>query len=376
MHQASQDSLRAIVQFMVPPRPPPLTLDDATRALYEKAIADPSSLSDERRREILQRLPREEEDALCYDICGSTMSELVTKAIQDPDSLVYMEVNLLVAGLPRDRNRKMLQQSARLSKEDRDLHHKALEAAMTEDEAAARTVTRAKQLAKGKARDAADKALDVYDADIIRSGALKQIRGCVPWQEHIMSLSGSTKTRAPCGFVMFYPKDKDPECSAFKGRLEEFVSHGFHRHIGAAKEPVMNGFKLYDMQYDSLESLPRRFAAMRDSGDIPTGLRRDAVLYVDDEAFRSLDSARPFVLLWELQEKQGTEEQLGPLKVDIKHVAPLLLMRLTQRDMSLEKRQLKLWSRGPEFENLHKDASKSKENGDYDGIWPPRHLAM
>ena len=75
---------------MVPPRPPPLTLDDATRALYEKAIADPSSLSDERRREILQRLPREEEDALCYDICGSTMSELVTKAIQDPDSLVYM----------------------------------------------------------------------------------------------------------------------------------------------------------------------------------------------------------------------------------------------------------------------------------------------
>lgn len=355
---------------------PPLYLSDATRPLYEKAIADPSSLRDEERREILQRLPRKEEDALCHDICGSTMSELVTNAVQDPDSLVYMEVHLLVAGLPRDRNRKMLQQSVRLSKEDRDLHYKALEAALTEDEAAARTVTRAKQLANGKARDAADKALDVYDADIIRSGALKQVRGYVPWQEHIMSLSGSTKTRAHCGFVVFYPKDKDPECSAFKERLEEFVSHGFYRHLGAVKEPVMDGFKLHDMQYDSLKPLQRRFAAMRDAGSIPTGLRRDAFLYVDDEALRFLDSARPFVWLWEPQEMQETEEQLGPLKVDIKHVAPLLLMRLTQRDMSLEKRQLKLWSRGPEFENLHKDASKSKENGDHDGIWPPRRLAM
>lgn len=52
------------------------------------------------------------------------------------------------------------------------------------------------------------------------------------------------------------------------------------------------------------------------------GLRRDAFLYVDEEALRSLNSARPFVWLWEPQEKE-TEEQLGPLKVDVKHVAPL-----------------------------------------------------
>jgi hypothetical protein len=62
--------------------------------------------------------------------------------------------------------------------------------------------------------------------------------------------------------------------------------------------------------------------------------------------------------------------------VDIKHVAPLLLMRLTQRDMSLEKRQLRMWHDGPELENLHKDALESEENGQYDGIWPPRTLAM
>ena len=138
----------------------------------------------------------------------------------------------------------------------------------------------------------------------------------------------------------------------------------------------MNGFKLHEMQYDNSESLEHRFAAMRDAGDIPTGLRRDAFLYVDDEALNSLASARPFVWLWEPQETKETEERFGPLKVDIKHVAPLLLMRLTQRDMSLTKRQLKLWSLEPELGNLHKDASKSKENGHRDGIWPPRRLAM
>jgi len=115
---------------------------------------------------------------------------------------------------------------------------------------------------------------------------------------------------------------------------------------------------------------------MRDSGKVPSTLRQDVFLYVDDEAIQSLESARPFIWLWEPQEKQETEKKPGPLKVDIKHVAPLLLMRLTQRDMSLEKRQLRMWHDGPELENLHKDALESEENGQYDGIWPPRTLAM
>ncbi|KAJ4135109.1 hypothetical protein NW768_004726 [Fusarium equiseti] len=214
MYQSSQDSLRAVMQSMVPPRPPPLTLDDSARALYERAIADPSMLSDEERSKILQRLPREEEDSLCYDICGSTMSELVTKALQDPASLTYTEADLVITGVPRNRDSNMLQQSRRLRGTDKGLYYKALNAAKTEDEVAALKSCQTKQFEEQDACDASREALDSYDTHLVKK-ALNQNRP-VRWQEHIMSLSGSTKTRAPCGFVVLYPKDKNAEWSIFK----------------------------------------------------------------------------------------------------------------------------------------------------------------
>ncbi|CAG7559984.1 unnamed protein product [Fusarium equiseti] len=374
MDQTSPDSLMAMMQSMMPPRPPPLTLDDSTRALYERAVADPSTLSDEERRKVLQRPPQEEEDSLCYDICGSTMSELVTKARRDPASLTYTEADLVIAGVPRNRDSDMLQQSRRLRGAEKDLYYKALNAAKTEDEVAALKFCQAKQFEKQDACDASREALDSSDTHLVKK-ALNQNRP-VQWQEHIMSLSGSTKTRAPCGFVVFYPKYEDAECSIFKKRLETSVSHGLHRYLGALKESILNGFKLHDIGYDSLDSLQNCFVMMRDAGNIPSSLRQDVFLYVDNESIRSLESTRPFIWLWEPQHITDLKEQPGPLKVDIKHVAPLLLMRLTQRNMLLDKRQLRMWHDGPELENLHKDAFESKENGEYDGIWPPRTLAM
>ena len=175
MNQASQDNLRAVMQSMVPPRLPPLTLDDSTRALYEQAVADPSSLSDEEQRKILQRPPQEEEDSLYYDICGSTISEIETKALQNPASLTYTEADLVIAGVPRNRDSDMLQRSRRLRGADKDVYYKPLNAAKTEDEVTALKYCQAKQFEEQDACDAAREALDSYDARLVKK-ALNQNR--------------------------------------------------------------------------------------------------------------------------------------------------------------------------------------------------------
>jgi hypothetical protein len=81
-----------------------------------------------------------------------------------------------------------------------------------------------------------------------------------------MSLSGSTKALAPCRFIVFYPEDKDADCSVLKERLRMFICHGFYHYLRALKETIMNRFNLHDIQYDISESLQNRFIAMRDAG--------------------------------------------------------------------------------------------------------------
>jgi hypothetical protein len=374
MDQASLERTMALIHSIDYRRtkPLPLTLDDTTRALYQRAIADPSSLSEEERRKILQKPPREEEGSLCYDICGFTMSELIAKAIQDPDSLSYQEMDLIIKGVSSEKYKDMLDETARLVPADMDLWFEASNVAKTKDELAAVKVCWAKRSAIHDARQAAREALGSSDHFIIKRALIY-----TPWQDHIMSSSASTKTLAPCGFVVFYPKDQASNWFTFKEQMEKFVSHGFHRCSSLLKEPIMRGFELHDIPHDSSESLQSHFVAMRDAGDIPTGLRHDTFLYVDNEAFQSLDSDRPFVWLWEPQEQLEPQKQLGPVKIDIRHVAPLLLMRLTQRDMSLEKRQLEMWRCMPDLEGLHGAAGLStNESREEDGIWPPRTLAM
>jgi hypothetical protein len=67
----------------------PLALDEAIRDLYNRAISDPSSLTDAERRTITHRPPPEEEDTLCHAACGLSFSNLVTKAIENRDSLTF-----------------------------------------------------------------------------------------------------------------------------------------------------------------------------------------------------------------------------------------------------------------------------------------------
>ncbi|KAM0298790.1 hypothetical protein ACHAPM_008216 [Fusarium culmorum] len=372
MNQASRERARAIIEANLQPRPP-LTLNDTTRQLYERAVADPSSLSEEEQRRILKRLPREEEDSLCHEIYGFTMSELVAKAVQDPDSLSYQESNLLTSTTLIGGKKEMPGESLRLVRADMDLRHRASKASMTVDEIAAEKAGWAKKSAQYSACNAAREALSGPDFLTIKNALVH-----VPWQDHIMNSSASTKTLAPCGFVVFYPKDQGTDWSTFKEQVDKFVSHGFHRCLTLVKEPIMRGFKSHGIPHDCSESLQSHFVAMRDAGGIPAGLRQDAFLYVDEEAFQSLNSYRPFVWLWEPQVQSAPQKQLGPVMVDIKHVVPLLLIRLTQRDMSLEGRQLKMWRCAPDLKGFHAAAAESTSlhSAERDGIWPPRTLAM
>ncbi|KAF5238932.1 hypothetical protein FAUST_5269 [Fusarium austroamericanum] len=338
-----------------PSRRGPLALDATTRALYERAAADPSSLSGQDRRNILERPSREEEESVCHEVCGLTAPELVAKAVQDPDSLSYREVDLIMRGFKKHKGIE-------------DLWRKAEKAAKTKDELAAEEACWPKRLAWSDARNAAREAYGTGGYSIRRSLM------SVPWQDHIMNSSASTKTLAPSGFVVFYTKDQEIDRTAFKAQLKKSVSLGLHRFLLLPHEPIIRGFKLHDTPHDSLESLQSHFVTMRDAGGIPTGLRQDAFLYVDDEASQSFKSERPFIWLWEPQEQSESQEQLGPVKVDIMHVAPLLLIWLTQRDMALEGRQLEMWRCKPDLEGFHKAAAQSRNpysGKEHDGIWPP-----
>lgn len=274
------------------------------------------------------------------------MPELVAKAVQYPNSLSYLETDLIVRGVSKDRNKKRLDEAMRLIPTDKDLWHNA--------------------------RNAASEIFDSSDSIII-----KNVLTGVPWQDHIMSSSASTKTLAPCGFVVFYPKEQAINWSTFKEKMEKSVSLGFHRYLSLVKEPIMRGFKLHDVPHNSSESLVSHFVAMRGARNIPAGLRQDVFLYLDEEAFQSLKLDKPFIWLWEPQEQSVLQEQLGTVKVDIKHIAPLLLMRLIQRDMSLEGRQLLMWRCEPDLEGFHAAAASStNESLEHVGIWPPRTIPM
>ncbi|KAA8652734.1 hypothetical protein EYZ11_013039 [Aspergillus tanneri] len=333
----------------------PLTLNEATRTLYDRAIADPSSLTDAERRTITHRPPEEEENALCQKACGQSMSELVSRAVQNGDSLSYNEAHLLTAGVIPNQAGRLLSEQARLSAADRDLTHRAMEAAMTEQMKTARASAQAVQKRWNLARTAAFESLNSDDVRNI------QYSFRVPWQEHILAIPGTTA----CGLVVFFPAV--PGWVSFKEQIETAIYHGLHYSPQQMKEAALARFTLHWVEGDHADACQDQFVSMRDRGKFPPGLRSDSFLYVDQEALQSHDHPRPFVWLWE---PEDTKEP--PLKVHVKHIAPTLFARLTQRDLSTEEARRRPYRHTSELAMLHQAASHSRTaTGDPDMIWPP-----
>lgn len=333
----------------------PLALDEATRTLYNRAISDPSSLTDAERRIITHRPPAEEEDALCQAACGQSMSELIAKAIHNGDALTYNEAHLMTGGVVRNQAGRLLAERARLSAADRDLTHRAAAAAMTEEMKAARTSAQAIQHRWNTAQNAAAEALSDDDIRNIRY-AMR-----VPWQEHVLGFPEGTV----CGLVLFYMDV--PEWPVLKAQIETAIYHGLHYEARLMDEAAIAKFTLHwvAVAETDLGALRSRFQTMRDNSEIPAGLRSDCFLYVDEEALRSREQPRSYVWLCE------PEDTAEPLKVDIKHIAPTLFARLTQRDLEGEAKR-KPYRHTSELGLLHQAARHSRNaDGEPDGIWPP-----
>ena len=404
----------------------PLVLDESTRNLYNRAISNPSSLTDQERRFITHRCPPDEEDTLCQNACGLSMGELVTKAINSSNNsgndsdgfslrslaLSYKEASLLTAGVVKGRSGHILSEVARLSPEDRDLKARAMEAATTDDIRAAREVAQRVQKRWLEVELAAAKALNDDDTRNIRF-AMK-----VPWQEHVLQSgltpardSGSGSDSGPggqgpseaggrFGLVVFFPTEEEEggRLPEYKSLIGTAVYHGLHYSPSLIKDETRDRFTLHWVAVPGSNNgmdpsaLRSSFSTMLSNGQIPAGFRSDVFLYVDDESFRSRETTRPYLWLAEPEPqsesktepepepgiKTGTgtgaatgaqPEALQPLKVDIKHIAPTLFARLVQRDLQGEARW-KPYRHTSELTRLHA-AANSKYREEKDGIWPP-----
>ncbi|GCB17407.1 hypothetical protein AAWM_00292 [Aspergillus awamori] len=398
----------------------PLVLDESTRTLYNRAISNPSSLTDQERRLITHRPPPDEEDTLCRNACGLSMGELVTKAINSSNNhssgndgfplsspgLSYKEASLLTAGVVQGQSGHILFEVARLSSEDRDLKARAMEAATTDDIRTAREAAQRVEQRWLEVELAAAKALNDDDIRNIRF-AMK-----VPWQEHVLqSSSAPARDYAPgsdsgpgeegrrFGLVVIYPKeDEGGRLSEYKSLVGTAVYHGLHYSPRLIKDETRDRFTLNWVAVagsnNSMDpsALRSKFSTMLSNNEILAGFRRDVFLYVDDEAFRSRETTRPYLWLaepapnseskTERELEPGTEigtgtgaatgaqpEALQPLKVDIKHIAPTLFARLVQRDLQGEARR-KPYRHTSELTRLHA-AANARYREERDGIWPP-----
>jgi hypothetical protein len=261
-----------------------------------------------------------------------------------------------------------------LSEADQHLLHAAIDVAWTEEMREARANAHAVQKRGLQASSAAAKFLNDDD---MRHNRLAMM---VPWQEQVLS---DTESEV-CGLVSFYADRED--WAAFREQVETAVYHGLHYRAGRIKDEAIAKFTLHWVPINdpSDRDLRDLFAEKRDQGEFLRGLRTDSFLFVDQEALESRDSKRPFVWLWEPKrpstdeekdekEGEGKEEgkDMGPLKIDIKHIVPTLFARLTQRDFATEEARRKPYRLESTFKTLHRVTSQHPTPRERDGIWPP-----
>lgn len=382
----------------------PISLDEETRALYNRAIADPASLTDAERRRITHRPPADEEDALCRQACGSSMTELVAKAIAihnngsaighstgtDDLVLTYKEAHHITAGVVPGQPGRLLSYRVRLSKEEQDLTHKAVAAALSEEMKIAQEVAQAVQRRWWPAQKAAIESLNDDDSRNIRY-AMR-----IPWQDQILKSASIDGSPSVSGLVVFY----DPErTEGYRSQVEQAVFNGMHYQPMSMDDRAISRFTLHWVEVpalnsddtDKLSTLQTTFQIMLANHEYPTGLRSDCFLYMDKEG---ICFTRPYVWLGEpvpsiepgpgpgpdtdtdtgkatTESGVDKKEEIVPLKVDIKHIAPTLFARLVQRDLSgKEKRWPYRYT--SELAMLHQAARYSRNSqGEPDGIWPP-----
>lgn len=131
--------------------------------LWEKAKADPTSLTEEERLRILERWPLDDFNAKCQAICGMALEELLDKAANSPEDLTREEARMLIYGVEKrslgdDPNLERLRWPSDL----RDLQRKAIAAAETEQD---RTALKNAREAQRKGIDRKHEARNILNED-------------------------------------------------------------------------------------------------------------------------------------------------------------------------------------------------------------------
>jgi hypothetical protein len=122
----------------------------------------------------------------------------------------------VVAGVVDGQAGRLLNERVRLGEADRDLTHKASDAATTQELKDAQANARAVDQKLSDASAAASNFLNDDDQRNIRYAMH------VPWQEHVLGLTEA----AVCGLVIFF--SDVPEWPSYKEQIQTAVQHCLH----------------------------------------------------------------------------------------------------------------------------------------------------
>ena len=89
-----------------PTLPPQNTLD-----LYHRAVHEPGSLTQEEKRLVLEYKLPDDADPLCRARCGIALEDLLSKAIEQPDTLTAAEAEFILNGrlMNRESNKEIIE---------------------------------------------------------------------------------------------------------------------------------------------------------------------------------------------------------------------------------------------------------------------------
>lgn len=250
----------------------PFELTSDLRALFNRAIADPTSITGAERNEIRRLPPPDEEDRIIREtLTCNSKAELVSKAAASPETLTTEEVDYLI---PRYNTRGFK------SKEERELMYEAINATTpSEEQTAISNVYKreSQQWAEDQAKREEDLQLREHlrslprakwvqrmvDADLQRWGfvCFRTAYGCEKTSDERWEL-----------FKTWYKGAGEHVALIWKGFRDLWPKHMTH----FVSDPALEGC--------SVEGLRERFRGMRAAGEIPDGLRTDVFLVADEQA--------------------------------------------------------------------------------------------
>ncbi|KAH8894261.1 hypothetical protein GQ53DRAFT_839891 [Thozetella sp. PMI_491] len=265
-------------------------------SLYRQAIVDPASITRADENTIRGQPPPEEEDRLCATITGATRPELVAKAVAHPQDLTQDECKILVSSKGvnfRDEENlsldELLEGIERRRRERNLLRENAIVAlnqASSEDTKQALQAAHSRLAAIQHAED------EAYKSRWAEHEGERRLREGTAWIRGMLK-TGLLENGKDCwGFVVFrtgcYDDDAAWEhfqaCFSQTGEtavmwfnLGPLIWPSFRAVF--VSDPALNGA--------STEQLRERFKAMRDSGELPKGIRTNCFLIADAAAINS-----------------------------------------------------------------------------------------